>query len=333
MSSSAPVRMSLRFAGLALVLLAPLALALPPSAQKRLRHRAEVDSQLQQLVTGAPVPTTISRLQYLNEEEYAAQEIQLLMRKTVDERTRRNLTAVLAALGARGAEPFLARLATDGDSPVRMYAAQGLGKLRSRRVDVLTPLLQDKSLGVRKEAAKALGLSGNPKVGKTLVALARTETEPEVRAELLVAAGRSGDSKQAATLKEFLASDSESTRFAAARGLCHLGAPEGFAFAHKLLGAQDRFVRRQGLELFEGVPAPKARTSLKPLLEDSDRSLAAGAARILHQGGEPKMLEWLVLASFNSDGQEKLAYEKELEALRLADDQRSTILRKAGVLK
>jgi HEAT repeat protein len=333
LSSSGAVRMSLRPASLALVLLAPLALALPPSAQKRLRNRAEVDAQLEQLVAGAPVPTTISRLQYAHEEEYTAEQIQLLMRKAVDERTRRNLTAVLAALGARGAEPLLARLASDGDSPVRMYAAQGLGKLRSRRVEVLTPLLEDKSMGVRKEAAKALGLSGNPRVGKTLLALARTEPEPEVRAELLVAVGRSGDARQAATLKEFLSSDSESTRFAAARGLCHLGAPEGFAFANKLLGAQDRFVRRQGLELYEGVSAQKARASLRPLLEDPDRSLAAGSARILHQGGEPKMLDWLVLASFHAKGDEKLSYEKELEVLRLADDQRSAILRKAGVLK
>ncbi|EAU66356.1 conserved hypothetical protein [Stigmatella aurantiaca DW4/3-1] len=332
MSSSGAVRTSLCSLGLALVLLAPLALALPPSAQKRLRNRSEVDAQLEQLVAGAPVPTTISRLRYAGEAEYAAEQIQLYLRKVVDERTRRNLTAVLAALETRGAEPLLARLASDGDSPVRMYAAQGLGKLRSRRVDVLMPLLEDKSSGVRKEAAKALGLSGNPKVGKTLVALARTEQEPEVRAELLVAVGRSGDAKQGETLKEFLSSDSESTRFAAARGLCHLGAPEGFAFANKLLGSQDRFVRRQGLELYDGVSAKKAGPSLKPLLDDPDRSLAAGSARILYQGGDPKMLEWLVLASFKAEGEEKLAYEKELEGLRLADDQRKAILRKAGAV-
>jgi hypothetical protein len=45
------------------------------------------------------------------------------------------------------------------------------------------------------------------------------------------------------------------------------------------------------------------------------------------------MLDWLVVASFNAEGQEKLAYEKELEALRLADDQRNAILRKAGLRK
>jgi HEAT repeat protein len=214
-----------------------------------------------------------------------------------------------------------------------MYAAQGLGKLRSRSVQVLVPLLEDKSLGVRKEAARALGASRNPAMGKLLVSAAKRETELEVRAEMLAAAGEAGDAKQAPVLKEFLTSDSEITRFAAAKGLCRLGAQDGFAFADKLLASEDRFVRRQGLALYEGVPAKKASPTLTPLLKDADKSLAAGAARILYQGGDKKMLDWLVLASFQAQGEEKLAYEKELETLQLADDQRKAILRRAGMVK
>lgn len=322
-----------RSLGLALVLIAPLALAIPPSARKRGRTRAEVDGQVAQLLRGGSVPSTISRLRYLGEREYAAEALEQAFRKVLDERTRRNVTAVLAGLEARGAEHFLARLAGDGDSTVRMYAAQGLGKLHSRQVHVLVPLLEDKSLGVRKEAARALGASRNPTMGKLLISAARNEPELEVRAELLQAVGEAGDAKQASALKEFLTSDSEITRFAAAKGLCRLGAQDGFAFADKLLASEDRFVRRQGLALYEGVPAKKASGRLIPLLEDSDKSLAAGAARILYQGGDKKMLDWLVLASFQAQGEEKLAYEKELETLHLADDQRKAILRKAGMVK
>ncbi len=65
-------------------------------------------------------------------------------------------------------------------------------------------------------------------------------------------------------------------------------------------------MRRQGLALYEGVSAKKAEPSLRPLLEDKDRSVAASAARILYQGGDKKMLEWLVVASWNS----KSAVEK-----------------------
>ncbi|MBN1209294.1 MAG: HEAT repeat domain-containing protein [Myxococcaceae bacterium] len=326
--------MSPRSLGLALLLLAPLALAVPPSAQKRMRSRAEVDAQIEQLLSGgASVSATISRLRYIGERGYAADGLQQALRKTVEERTRRNITAVLAGLEVRSAEPLLSKLAADDDSTVRMYAAQGLGRLRSRDVQVLLPLLEDKSLGVRREAAKALGASRNPAMSKLLMAAARKELELEVRAELLVATGRAGDAKQAPALKEFLGSDSESTRFAAAKGLCQLGSPEGFAFASKLLGSQDRFERRQGLELYEGVPAKKAAAVLTPLLEAPDRGLAAGAARILYQGGDKKMLDWLVLGSWNATGEGKLAYEKELETLHLADDERRAILRRAGLVK
>jgi HEAT repeat protein len=332
LSSSDTVRTPLRSIGLVLVLLAPLAFALPPSAQKRLRARAEVDAQLTQFFNGASVSVTVSRLRYIGEREYAVEQLSESLRKVLDERTRRNIAAVLAGLEARNAEPILLKLAADGDSAVRMYAAQGLGKVRSRRVDVLAPLLEDKSSGVRKEAARALGAARNPAMSKTLLAHAKGEPDLEVRAEMLVAAGQAGDARQIPALKEYLTSDSESTRFAAAKGLCLLGAPDGFAFANKLLGSQDRFVRRQGLELYEGVQAKKAAPALSPLLKDADRALAAGAARILYQGGDKGMLDWLVVSSWNAKGHdEKLAYEKELETLQLADDRRKAILRKAGL--
>jgi HEAT repeat protein len=325
--------MSSRSLGLAVCLLASLALAVPPSAQKRSNKRVEVEAQIQGLLQGAPVPATVSRLRYIGEREYAADGLMAAFRKAVDDRTRRNIVAVVAGLEVRGTEPFLARLAGDGDSTVRMYAAQGLGRLHSRHVQVLVPLLEDKSLGVRKEAARALGASHNPAMSKRLLAVAREEPELEVRAEMLTAAGAAGDAKQAPALKEFLTSDSEGTRFAAAKGLCLLGAKEGFDFANKQLVSQDRFERRQGLELYEGVPAKKAAPVLTPLLQDPDRSLAASAARLLYQGGDKKMLEWLVVASFQANGEEKLAYEKELETLQLADDERKAILRKAGMVK
>ncbi|MCP3140577.1 HEAT repeat domain-containing protein [Pyxidicoccus xibeiensis] len=322
-----PVRPALLLA----LLLPLLALSASSSAQKRGERRNQASQVVDGVVAGGAVPAAISRLRYLREEAHAADAISLALRKAVDERVRRNLVAVLAALETRNAEGTLTRLASDDDSAVRMYAAQGLARLKSRNTQVLLPLLTDKSSGVRKEAARALGASRNPKMGGTLVKAAKAEKELEVRAVMLAAVGDAGDAKQAPALKEFLASDSESTRFAAARGLCRLGSQDGFAFAGKLLGSEDRFVRRQGLELYEGVAAKKAAPALKPLLEDKDRALAAGAARILYQGGEAAMLDWLVLASWNAKADEKLTYEKELETLQLQDDRRKAILRKAGV--
>lgn len=326
--------MSTRLIALLATLVASLAVAAPPSAQKRLNHRMEVDQALSQLMRGGSVPNTVSRVRYLGEEAYAADQLSVMLRKSVDERQRRNLVAALAGMEVRSSESLLVQLIQDPDSPVRMYAAQGLARLHSRRVDGLVDLLEDKSAGVRKEAARALGASHNPKMTKPLMEHAKAEQDLEVRTVMLVAAGEAGDTKHAPALKAFLTNDSEGTRFAAARGLCMLGSPDGFAFAEKLLGAQDKYVRRQGLALFEGVPAKKAGTTLRPLLENQDRALAAGAARVLYQGGDTKMLDWLVLASWTAKtSDEKLVYEKEIEPLRLADDKRKAILRKAGMVK
>lgn len=319
---------------LLLALVLPLlALSASPSAAKRGQRRAETEQVIAGLLRGDPAPAAVSRLRFLREEAYAAEEITLAMRKVLDERVRRNLTAVLAGLETREAEPTLVRLAGDDDSAVRMYAAQGLARLQSRNTQVLLPLLKDKSSGVRREAARALGASRNPRMGAPLMKAAQAEQDLEVRAAMLAAVGDTGDKKQVPALKAYLTGDSESSRFAAARGLCRLGSPDGFAFAGKLLGSQDRFVRRQGLELYEGVSAKKAVPALKPLLEDKDRALAAGAARVLYQGGDAAMLDWLVLASWHAKGDEKLLYEKELETLQLTDDRRKAILRKAGVAK
>jgi HEAT repeat protein len=308
-------------------------LAAPPSVQKRMDRRGETERLVRQVVEGLPVHIAVSRLRLLREEAYAAQLLARALPQVLEPRRLRDVVAVLAGLETRAAEPTLVGLVGHEDGPVRMYAAQGLAKLRSRRADVLLPLLEDKSNGVRREAARALGATGDPRVGRSLVTAARTEPELEVRAAMLEAAGAAGDKKQAPALKAFLDDSSESTRFAAARGLCLLGAPEGLAYARKLLASEDRFIRRQGLALHEGLPAKHAAPALRPLLEDKDRGLAAGAARILHQGGDKTMLEWLVLASWNAQGEEKLSYEKELEALHLTDDRRKALLRKAGVVK
>ncbi|EPX62591.1 HEAT repeat domain protein [Cystobacter fuscus DSM 2262] len=319
---------------LLLPLVSSLAIAAPPSVQKRMGRRAETQALVEQVIDGAlPVPTAISRLRVLREEPYAAQQLARGISQEMDPRRLRDLTAVLAGLETRAAEPLLAQLAGHEDSAVRMYAAQGLGRLGSKRVDVLLPLLQDKSYGVRREVARALGASHDPRVGKTLVTQARTEADPQTRVWMLEAVGAAGDKKQAKALEAFLDDSSESTRFAAARGLCLLGAPEGFAFAKKLLASEDRLVRRQGLGLYEGLPVKQTGPALRPLLEDKDRGLAAGAARILAQGGDKTMVSWLVLASWNANGEEKLTYEKELETLQLADDERKAILRAAGVAK
>jgi HEAT repeat protein len=314
----------------------PLFLALSLSlsgwaAPRDASRRAEASSLVAQILTGNRVNAAVSRLQFLGEQAFAAYELSAHLRQGMPDREREQAAWALSQLEARNAESTLLVLLEDQQGAIRMHAARGLGRLRSKAVDRLKPLLNDRSLGVRREAAVALGASGVKRVGKMLLAAARLEGEPEVRAAMLVAIGHSGDRAQRKPLERFLDISSESTRSAAAQALCLLGAPSGFSFVSKLVSSADALERRRGASLLEGSTHAQAIKLLKPLLEDADKAVAAYAARLLHQAGEPKMIEWLVLSSATAADEDKLKFETELENLRLPDEQRRAILAKAGL--
>ncbi|HEX4622613.1 MAG TPA: HEAT repeat domain-containing protein [Myxococcaceae bacterium] len=298
---------------------------------KKAEHREEALRLAQSILSGGNLQGDLARAKFIGEEGIVSSELLRPLHLATDEHERENLTLALATLASPVAERVLLSVLRDPDPVVRMNAAQGLGRIPTRAWQGLVPLLKDPSMGVRAQAAQSLGLLKARPSGKPLLAAARSDGEPEVRASELAAAGSSGDKSVVAGLASFLTSTSEETRVGAARGLCRLGAPQGFDFARKLLDAKDKYERRRGLELFEGAPAKAAGPVLRPLLKDADVGLAAKAARILYQGGEAVMLDWLVLASFHAKPEEKDAYERELELLQLQDDQRKAILGKAGL--
>jgi HEAT repeat protein len=322
-----PVRAA---APIALVLwLLPLAGWPNPAARAQAEARAEV----QRLLSGQASPHhVLVRLQYLGQTDYPAQLLANAWPSLVEPELRRRVSTVLAGLPVKKLTPLFVELTAAPDSTLRMNGAIGLGLVRSETLAPLVPLLQDPSAGVRREAGRALCASGAKRMGKVVLEAARTEGEPEVRTALLEAVGRCGDRKTAAPLARFLESSSEGTRFAAARGLCLLGAQQGFDFARALLRSEDRYVRRQGVALFDGLPSRAAKVHLEPMLQDADLAVAAFAARVLYQGGDGSKLEWLVVKSYQSNPEQRLSIEAELDKLMLTDDQRKTLLKKAGIL-
>ena len=315
------------------LLLATVTFAGPLARQKAMSKRAEAQELVEQLLRGEGNQNIIvNRIKYLGEEPYACAELSDLARREFDAERMRTVASTLGQLGHPCAEGTLMNLLGSDDGATRMAAAQGLGRMKSLSAGPkLQALLEDKSMGVRKEAARALGATRALRFGGPLMKVAKTEGEPEVRVEMLIAVGNSGDKKQSAALEAFLTNSSESTRFAAAKGLCLLGSKKGFDFARARLAATDRWERMQGLALFEGSRAKDVNVVLAPLLDDADHGLAASAARVLYQGGDESKLSWLVLRSFHADGPDKLLYEEQIEPLRLADDQRKAILAKAGI--
>lgn len=304
-----------------------------PGSEKARARREEADRLVDQVFTGQGVQAAVSRLLYLGEQGYAAAQIVDAMKRPGDDRFRRNVATALAGLGVKQSEGALLELVEDRDPAVRMTALQGLARIRSQSTAPIQRYLRDRNMGVRREAARALGASGKAPLSRVLIEAARQEAEPEVRAVMLLAAGEAGDKKQARALEAFLRSSSESTRVAAGRALCRLGAPAGVAFARQLLRSADRFERRQGLALFEGGKARDVEKVVRPMLKDRDPAVAATAARILYQGGDQRMLDWLVVASHRASGDAKLAYETELETLHLSDAHRKKILVRSGALK
>ncbi len=316
-----------------LLLLSSSALAGGATARKAVSKRGEASDLVNEVAAGGSNPNTIiNRTRRLGEEAFVTHELASLMTKEADLDKRRAMAQVVSGLGHPQGEAALIAGLGDDDGPVRMYSAQGLGRMRSKSAGPrLAMALADKTLGVRRDAARALGAIGEAKYGAVLAKALKAEDDPETRASMLLSVGQSGDKKQIPILETYLASGSESARFAAAAGLCVMGAPSGLKFARTQLASKDRFERMQGLMLFEGSKAKEASPVLEPLLKDPDRSLQATAARILYQGGDKSKLDWLVLTSFQTLGEERLAYEKELETLRLPDDERRAILRKAGI--
>ncbi len=315
------------------VVLVLVSLAVPVAAKKN--NAAEALQVLDRFLSGqVGLNATVNRVQYLGAEALVAEELALVLKRTRDPKRREPQIELLAAVAVPSEDVerlLLTSLRSDTVGEV-MAACRGLGRTRPRdAVGPLVGLLGHPVLGVRREATRALGAIGQPGAGGPLLKAAKTEVDLELRLQMIVAAGRAGDRKQAPALEALLGDSSESTRLAAAQALCTLGAPRCAKFAAALLGAADRHERLQGVMLFEGAKAKLAAPSLTPLLKDADHKVRARAARLLVEGGDARQLEFLVIESARAGGESKLAYEDELERLRLSDEQRQAILKRAGL--
>lgn len=313
---------------------ATAAAAGPAGSAKAIGRRAEAQELVDAIAQGGNLNQALNRVRFLGEEAFVTTELAGMMVRLPDLERRRQVVSAVADLGHPAGEASLLLTLRDDDGAVRMASAKGLGRMKSRAAGpALVKALADPTLGVRREAARALGQLGVATHGPPVMKAALAEDDPESRAVMLAAVGRTGDKKQVVKLEPLLAHSSEATRFGAAQALVALGAPKGLAFAKGLLDSDDRHVRQQGVQLFEGASAKVAGKTLAPYLLVEDRRVAAQVARILYEGGDPTKLEWLVLQSFQAMGEARLPYEEALERLRLTDEQRAVVLRKVGVMK
>lgn len=313
----------------------PLLLVLSVPALARPNNRAEAQKLLNGFLSGQVGVNQISnRISFLGEAVYASDELVSAMRRTSDPKLQAQIIEVLAALGVANEDTervFLRALDQD-DVALKVTATRGLGKVKSpKAISMLREQLEAKQPVLRREAAKALGQIGSPKAGPALMKAAKVEDDLETRLAMVVAVGHCGDKKQTGALEALLTGDSETTRLAAAQALCLLGAKSGAAYAGKLLASEQPIERLQGVLLFEGASAKVAGPVLKRALDDTENKVRATAARILAEGGDKSKIDWLVLESAKAVGEARLPYEDQLEKLRLSDEARQAILKKAGL--
>lgn len=314
-------------------LLAVLLLGSFALAKDKMGETREV---LSALGSGAMSATqAANRISFLGTEAAATDALAFALRQPLDTKVRNAYFEVLAQIATPHPElltPATNAARSTDDLSFRMNGLRILGRLKqSSSVKVLTPLLTDKLLGVRRESAKALIAINGSKGAGDLLAAAKVEDDPETRALMLIGVGKLGDPKQAKGLESLLDSSSESTRLAATQALCALGSKKGLEAAKKLLASKDKYERVQGVMLFEGTSAKVATPVLTPMLQDPEVSVRARTAKLLAQGGDAKLIEWLVIESYKAPTDDRLVYETELEQLRLTDDQRASILKKAGL--
>ena len=283
--------------------LAVLILCAAPLAEGKPNNTLEAAKVLDGFLQGTvPLNQAINRVQFLGEEPFVSMELVQAFRRAQG-KIRGQILEFLAALAFRHEDVeavFLKALSSD-DVGEMMNGARGLGRLKSQTIKPLISLLDSPLLGPRREAARALGEIGKPAAAAPLLKAAKKEADLDLRLLMIASAGRSGDKKQIPAFEALLKDDSESTRLAAAKALCMLGAPRCLQFAGTLLASKDRNERFQGVMLFEGAPSKTSAAILKPVLLETDDKLRARAARILVQGGDLKALDWLVIESTKAE--------------------------------
>ena len=205
---------------------------------------------------------------------------------------RLHAAAVLSSFGGRDAEGALAGLLSDSDHRVRFLAAAGLARgskgharaacaailrepeagaagraaaralgARDDGAEELLQALDDASPAVRLRAARELpGSRGGLAAVVSLEAAVRVESDPDVRAELLLALGRTGRSEAAPVLLHALRDERPFLRAHAAWALGLLGDPRAAA---RLLPALDEpGVGACVLAALARIPSPEAAEEL-----------------------------------------------------------------------
>jgi HEAT repeat protein len=207
---------------------------------------------------------------------------------------------------------------SDGSGPVRVLAAEGLGRSEAgRKSKKLRAALEDQAGFVKARVVKALGKSGDPSVLPLIEAATKDElatvriaaygaqlrlgrkeaweplrqsaeaANPEDRSEALRTIAELKDQRGAAVMLELLTYNQPSVRAAAARGLGHLEAREARTAIEKLLKDPVPPVRESAAAALADLGAKESIPALTQGLTDGVHTVRAATVAALLQMDQP----------------------------------------------
>lgn len=242
----------------------------------------------------------------------------LMLLKDMREQMRGAAYTALKEIDSDDVVPYFEDGLSDGSSPVRALAVEGLKRTEAgRKSRKLRDALQDPAGEVKARAVKALGKSGDRSVIPlieaatkdelatvriaaygALVRLGRKEAwdqlrkaadaaNPEDQAEALRTIAEMRDQRGAAVMMELLTYKQPSVRAAAARGLGHLEKQEAREMIEKLLKDPVPAVRESAAAALADLGAKESVSTLTQGLNDGGYTVRAAVAAALLQLGQP----------------------------------------------
>ncbi len=214
--------------------------------------------------------------------------------------------------------PYFEDGLSDGSGPVRVLAAEGLGRLEAgRKSKKLRAALEDQAGFVKARVVKALGKTGDASVLPLIETASKDELtavriaaygalirlgkkdgwdqlrkaadapNPEDRAEALRTIAELKDQRGAELMTELLTYKQPSVRAAAARGLGHLGRQEARAGIERLLKDPVPAVRESAASALAELGAKESVSLLTQTLGDGAHTVRAASVAALLQLDQP----------------------------------------------
>jgi len=220
---------------------------------------------------------------------------QIAALKDEDWGVREEAAASLASYRDPRAVVPLVQALRDADRAVRQAAIGALTAIGKPSVPALGECLNDSNLTVQESAASILATIADGRVLAPLLS-ALTSQDWIVRMHAATGLGRIGDPQAVLPMMPLLQDKVKAVRVEAAAGLAHIGE----AAVPSLLAALQQKEWLVKLHAIEALGKIKSKASVEPLLSmlfnDPDMAVRTDAARSLGEIGDPRAVEFLLMA-------------------------------------